>query len=653
VYPIALHLRGRLAVVVGGGPVAERKALGLLSAGARVRVVAPAAAPRLQALAAAGELEWHERVYGVEDLHGARLVYTATDRADVNAAVVRDARKRGILVDDASGNEASDFATPLVHRVGPLTFAIVTGGSSPSFARRLADELRAHFDERYGRAADTLRRARDYAKMVVPAESRAAVMASLAAREISELAALDPSLIEHEVEAAYASSHPAAPLAPAPANQKPLVCATRASALALWQARHVGAALARAGMTSTLLHVTSTADRNQERALASLGTDSVFVKELESALRDGRADYAVHSCKDLPSTLPEDMHLAAVGERADARDAFCSERFASFDALPSGARVGTSSPRRRAQLQALRRDLVFETIRGNVDTRLRKLREGRFDGIVLALAGLERLGVRATHTVPLAPDVVIPAVGQGALAVETRAGDRQLADRIAAAFSDPATELTVGAERAFLRTLRGGCQAPVGAHATYAENFLSLRAVIAAPDGSRLVRGELAATVRTLADGERVGIELAERLLAEGGEALLAAAVETRAPGPLAGRLFLLPRTQDRPSRIAPALERAGALVVEAHDATSAAAALADRRPDVLLFPSSGSVVAVAPYLADLQAAGVRPLVASMGPESCAAASAAGFAPDVVATEASIAAFVQSVTHLVLERSRP
>jgi len=653
VYPIALHLRGRLAIVVGGGPVAERKTLGLLEAGARVRVVAPAAAARLQALAAAGELEWHERAYDARDLHDARLVYAATNRADVNAAVVRDARERGILVDDASGNDASDFATPLVHRVGSLTFAVETGGSSPSFARRLAEELRAHFDERYGRAAETLGRARDYAKTVVPAGSRAAVMASLAAREISALAALDPSAIQHEVEATYAGLHTAAPIATAPADRKPLVCATRASTLALWQARHVGAALGHAGMTSTLLHVTSTADRNQDRALAALGTDSVFVKELESALRDGRADYAVHSCKDLPSTLPDDMHLAAVGERADARDAFCSERFASFETLPSGARVGTSSPRRRAQLQALRPDLLFETIRGNVDTRLRKLREGQFDAIVLALAGLQRLGVRATHTVPIPPDVVIPAVGQGALAVETRAGNRSLAERIEVAFSDPATELTVGTERAFLRTLRGGCQAPVGAHATYTDSVLTLRAVIAAPDGSRLVRGEQAVPVGTRADGQRIGIELAERLLAEGGEALLAAAVEPRAAGPLAGRLFLLARTQDRPSRIAAALERAGAQVVESHDATSAAAALADRRPDVLLFPSSGSVLAVASYLAGLRAAGVRPLVASMGPDSSAAACEAGFAPDAIATEPTVAAFVQSVTHLVLERSRP
>jgi hydroxymethylbilane synthase len=653
VYPIALDLRGRLAVVVGGGPVAERKTLGLLAAGARVRVVAPATTAELRALADRGELEWCARAYRADDLADARLVYAATNRAEVNVTVVHDARERSILVDDVSGNAAGDFVTPLVHRVGALTFSVETGGSSPSFARRLKGELRAHFDERYGSAADTLRRARDYAKTVVPASKRAAVMAALAGREISELATMDGCTIEHHVDAATASLEMDATPAPPGAARKPLVCATRASALALWQARHVGAALACAGITSTLLHVSSTADRMHDRPLAALGTDSVFVKELEAALRDGRADYAVHSCKDLPSTLPADMHLAAVGARADPRDVFCSERFASFEALPPGARVGTSSPRRRAQLQALRPDLVFETIRGNVDTRLRKLREGQFDAIVLALAGLQRLGVRAAHTVPLAPGVVVPAVGQGALAVETRAADRGLAERIHAAFADLATEFVVGAERAFLRTLRGGCQAPVGAHATYADGALSLRAVIAAPDGSRLVRGESGAAVGTMADCERLGIELAEQLLAEGGEALLAAAVDTRAPGPLAGRVFLLPRTQERPSRIAPAFEHAGAEVVQARDAAGAIAALADQPPDVLLFPSSGSVRAVAPYLTHLHAAGVRPLVASMGPESSAAAREAGFTPDVVATEPSVAAFVQSVTHLVIERSRP
>ena len=644
VYPIALDLSGQLTVVVGGGGVAERKVRGLLAAGARVRVVAPDATEGLRALAARNDIVWDARPYAAGDLTEARLVYAATDKADVNETVVRDARSLRILVDDASGSMPGDFATPLAHRVGALTFAVDTGGSSPSFARRLMRELEERFDERYGRAAATLRRARDYAKVVVPAGDRAAVMNALASREVDELAAMNPSTVENDVEAAFAA------LRTADAGEAPiahLVCATRASALALWQTRYVGAVLARAGLASTILQISTKGDRVQDRSLAALGTDSIFVKELEQALRERRADYAVHSCKDLPSTLPGDMHLAAIGKRADPRDAFCSERYPSFEALPPGALVGTSSPRRRAQLQARRPDLRFETIRGNVDTRLRKLREGDYDAIVLALAGLERLGLRATHTVPLAPDVVVSAVGQGALAIETRADDPQLAERLHALFSDAPSEFAVAAERAFLRTLRGGCQAPVGAYATYAAGILTMQAVIAAPDGSRLVRDDFAIAANTRSDCERLGVELATAMLAAGGEAILEGAVDVRAQ-PLAGRLLFLPRTQERPSQIAPALRSAGADVIEAGDSEAATAALAGRVPDGLLFPSSGSVRSVAAYLRGLHDAGTRPIVAAMGDASAAAAREAGFAPDVVATEPSVAAFVQGVTQFLI-----
>lgn len=734
-YPIALDLRGRLVVVVGGGGVAERKVRGLLAAGARVRVVAARANRQLRAAAQRHEIELCERPYQHDDLAGAVIAYAATDDDGVNATVVREARARGVLVDDASNRQRSDFATPLAHHVGPLTFAVDTGGRSPSFARRLLAELRGHFDERYASAAQTLWHAREYAKVTLPAGERSAVMASLAARDIDELAALHPACVEHEVDALYAAlqspsreatgangatepsdeavddgtdtpvqaandqatarSEETADALPRRATDdvpfvsgaegRALVAVTRGSALALWQTRHVAAVLARSGIASIALTVATQADRVQDRALAALGTEGVFVKELELALREGRADYAVHSCKDLPSTLPDDMRLAAIGPRADPRDAFCSERYATFDALPPGAIVGTSSPRRRAQLGGRRPDLVFETIRGNVETRLRKLREGRFDAIVLALAGLERLGVRAAYTVAFEPDVVVPAVGQGALALETRAGEIALAERLHAAFADSPTEFAVAAERAFLRTCRGGCQAPVGAYGTYTGGVLSLRAIIAAPEGQHVVADDVVGRVASRDDCERLGGELAERLLDQGGEAILAAAVETRAPGPLedgarvgepkpladgagtpdadtlaepmgadtpdalAGRVFLLPRTQERPSTIAPAFERAGARVVQAHDGVAAAAAFAKRPPDVLLFPSSGSVQAVLPYLASLRASGVRPIVAGMGDASSAAARAAGFPPDVVATEPTIAAFVQSVTRYLVE----
>ncbi len=651
-YPIALDLHGKLVVVVGAGSIADRKVRGLLAAGARVRVVAPRLGEGLRDAAAAGTIELRERTFAPDDLAGALLVYTATGVATVDAAVVAAARARSILVDDATGVAASDFTTPLAHRVGPLTFAIDTGGSSPSFALRLLDEVRERFDPRYGRAAETLALAREYTKAVVPAERRADVMRELASRDIDALAAMNSGHVENEVEEAYAQLT-TSPLDSAAGPLVQLTCATRASALAMWQTRFVMGVLARAGVVSTVLQISTKGDRVLDRSLTALGTDSIFVKELENALRERRADYAVHSCKDLPSVLPEDMTLAAIGARVDPRDAFCSERFASIDALPRGAVVGTSSPRRRAQLQALRPDLRFETIRGNVGTRLRKLRAGEYDAILLAMAGLRRLDLCATYTVPIPVDVLIPAVGQGALAIEVRAGERELAGRVHALFADETTEIAVRAERAFLRTLHGGCQAPVGAHATFADGTLALSAAIGAADGSAIVRGSIAPHVTTAEDAEAHATALGHRLLAEGGEALLASALAGAVPAlPLCGQLFLLPRTQDRPSTIAPALRTAGAEVIEAASSQAASDGLGGRLPTALLFPSSGSVAAVLAYLASLRDAAGRPIVAAMGDASALAAREAGFPPDVVATEPSIGAFVQIVTHYVIGNPR-
>ena len=651
-YPIALDLRGRTVVVVGGGRVAERKVRGLLPAGARIVVVAPSAAAELHEASARGELELRLRAFESSDLEGALLVFAATDDPNANGAVVNAARERRILVDDASGSAPSDFATATTHRSGPVTFAVDTGGLSPSFARRLRDELRERFDERYGRAAAALGRAREYVKAVVPATFRAEVMGTLARRSIDELAALTTATLENDVDAIYVALQGGDPNA-VPALT-PVVCATRASALAMWQTRHVMGTLAQAGIVSTVLQISTTGDRVQDRPLAELGTDSIFVKELEIALRDRRADYAVHSCKDLPSELSPDMHLAAIGLRADPRDAFCSEHYASLDELPPGALVGTSSPRRRALLGALRPDLCFEPIRGNVDTRLRKLRDGEYDAIVLAVAGLERLGLRAKYTLALPVEVMLPAVGQGALAIETRAGDIELSTRIHSIFADPESEIAVRAERAFLRTLRGGCQAPVGAHAAFSLGRLVLNAAIAAPDGSRVIRGSarLEGDRVSAAAAESEAERLALQLLAEGGAALLAAAEDFREPpeAPLAGQLFLLSRTQERPSQIAPALRGAGAEVIEASGSDEAAHALGGRTPSALLFPSSGSVRALGAYLAHLLEKGTRPLVAAMGEQTSAAAREAGFPPDVVATEPGVGAFVQSVTHYLIYR---
>jgi hydroxymethylbilane synthase len=648
VYPIILTVRGRRAMIAGGGPVAERKLRGLLDAGAEVTLVSPSATPGIERLAADGRVRWHARRYEPGDAAGAFLVFAATGDPAVNAAVVADARAAGALVNDAGDAARGDFATPAVHRSGALTVSVDSAGLSPGFTKRIRDELAVVFDTRYARAAATLGRLRERVQAVVPLAGRAAVMRHFSERDIDDLAGMPPSELEHEVERAADTVSGVIP-----ADPHTLICASRASALAMVQTRLMMARLAAAGIASTVLNITTRGDAVQDRALAAIGGDSLFVKELENALRDRRADYAVHSCKDLPSTLPDDFTIAAITQREDPRDAFCSERYARFEDLPAGARVGTSSPRRRAQLHALRPDLAYDDIRGNVDTRLRKLRDGDYAAIVLACAGLRRLGIAATHTVPFDPAELTPAVGQGALAIETRADD-PFAARIGAVLGDPATNLCVRAERAYLRTLRGGCQAPVGAHAAVRDGALHLTAVIAALDGSRVVRGDKFIELAgfgpdDVAASEALGVELARQLLDDGGSAILGDAADTAQAAPLAGRLVLLPRTQDRPSRIAPALREAGAEVIEAADSQAARAALGDRLPTAILFPSSGSVAAITDYLAGLRDTGQRPVVAAMGPASSSSADACGFPPDVIAPNAEVGTFVHTVTRYLLE----
>jgi hydroxymethylbilane synthase len=641
VFPISLTLADRRVVVVGGGVVAERRVESLRTAGAQITIVSPDLTPALEALAAGGEIVWTARLFAFGDCAGALLAFAATDDAGINAAVVVDARKHGALVNDAGDAPRGDFVVPAVHRAGNLTVTVDSAGLAPSFTMRIRDELAVQFDSRYARAAATLGALRERVLAVVPIERRAGVMRHFAQRDIDDLASMPPGAVEHEVERAVDTLGGVRP-----SDLTTLVCATRASALAMWQTRSIMAQLAGGGIPSTVLTVTTKGDSIQDRPLAAVGSDGIFVKELERALREGRADYAVHSCKDLPSTLPDDMTLAAITEREDPRDLFCSEHYASFGTLPPGARVGTSSPRRRAFLSGLRPDLVYEDIRGNVDTRLRKLRDGAYDAIVLAAAGLKRLELTVTHAVPFPVDTLVPAVAQGALAIEMRDGDPRIA-RIRGLLNDPNTEFAVRAERAFLRTLRGGCQLPVGAHATYDGEFLLMQAAIAAPDGSRIVRGDRRLATTSLPEIEAAAVALATEMLAAGGAELLAELAPP--PGALAGALFLLPRVLDEPSRIASALRDAGAEVVEAVSGEAATTALAGRMPNAILFPSSAAVGAIASYLAALRSA--RPLIAAMGPASAAAAAAAGWPADVIAREADIASFVHTVTHFVLEHT--
>jgi hydroxymethylbilane synthase len=304
-----------------------------------------------------------------------------------------------------------------------------------------------------------------------------------------------------------------------------VVIGTRGSKLALVQTDLVRAALLEAhpGLIVEIEQITTRGDMILDRPLSAIGDKGLFVTEFEDALRAGRIDLAVHSAKDLPSELPPDMALAAFPRRADPRDALVSRQGLSLAKLPAGAQVGTSSLRRACLLRHLRPDLRIADVRGNVDTRLRKLHEGKYDAIVLAAAGLERLGLAGEITERLDPQVMLPAVGQGILGLEVRAGDEAIA-ALLAPLDDLPARVAALAERAFLARIGGGCQVPVGAYARVdlsPGGALTLAGMIGARDG-RLVRGELSGPASRPAD---LGARLAEELLAGGGRTLLDAAL--------------------------------------------------------------------------------------------------------------------------------
>ncbi|MDX1504910.1 MAG: hydroxymethylbilane synthase [Spongiibacter sp.] len=299
--------------------------------------------------------------------------------------------------------------------------------------------------------------------------------------------------------------------------------ATRESLLALWQAEYIKARLeaAHSGLQVELLGMTTRGDQLLDSPLSKIGGKALFVKELEQALIDGRADIAVHSMKDVPMEFPEGLGLSIICEREDPRDAFVSNHFSSVDDLPEGAHIGTSSLRRECQLRALRPDLKVSSLRGNVQTRLRKLDEGQFDAIILAAAGLIRLKLEDRIADFMAVEQSLPACGQGAVGVETRSDDQWAIDLLAP-LHDPATAEQVLAERAMNRRLQGGCQVPIAGYATPAETDeggLWLRALVGEPDGSRVLRAELTAA----SDPEALGIAVADQLLAQGAGEILKA----------------------------------------------------------------------------------------------------------------------------------
>jgi hydroxymethylbilane synthase len=300
--------------------------------------------------------------------------------------------------------------------------------------------------------------------------------------------------------------------------------ATRKSALALWQAEHVAAALrGLAGVTAVeLVPLTTRGDEILDRSLQKIGGKGLFIKELELAMRAGDADIAVHSMKDVPTEMPDGFCIAATLERANCADALVARGGASLGALPGGARVGTSSLRRQAQIRLLRPDVAIEPLRGNVNTRLAKLDAGGFDAIVLAAAGLERLGLAARISQQFSPDEMLPAAAQGVIGIECLASDERLRATLAR-LHDGRTARTTAAERAVARTLEASCQSPVATLAVIRDAEMTITGLVAMPDGSASIRAELAGHAEDAADAEGLGERLAKLLLTRGARELLAA----------------------------------------------------------------------------------------------------------------------------------
>ena len=302
---------------------------------------------------------------------------------------------------------------------------------------------------------------------------------------------------------------------------KPLRIATRKSPLAMWQAEHVAAALGAAhpGLAVEIVGMTTKGDRILDAPLAKLGGKGLFVKELEQGMLAGEADIAVHSMKDVPVDFPQGLHLPVILEREDPLDAFVANRFAHLDELPEGARVGTSSLRRQCQLAARRPDLRIEPLRGNVNSRLAKLDAGDYDAILLAAAGLIRLGFAERIRAHISPEDSLPAIGQGAIGIECRIDDARTHARIAPLHHGE-TALRVRAERTLNARLHGGCQVPIAGHATLAEGRLHLRGLVGTPDGARVLRAEAEGPA---SDPEALGVAVAEELLRQGAGEILAA----------------------------------------------------------------------------------------------------------------------------------
>jgi hydroxymethylbilane synthase len=302
-----------------------------------------------------------------------------------------------------------------------------------------------------------------------------------------------------------------------PQKSSTLRIGSRGSQLALWQANYISALLRARGHEIEIEIIHTTGDKITDVALAKVGTKGMFTKEIEEALAAERVDLAVHSLKDLPTEPPNGFEIAAITKREDPRDAFCSREYSKIEDLPQGARVGTSSLRRQAQLKSIRPDLDVHPLRGNVDTRLRKLEQGEYDAIILAASGLNRLGKTELVRQVIPAEIMCPAAGQGALAIEIREGDSKMRDALRF-LDDPSVRSATTCERSLLHSLGGGCQVPIGAFAETKNGRLHLESIVADPDGSKVLRDSRDGT-----DPGKLGQEAGTALLARGGRQILEA----------------------------------------------------------------------------------------------------------------------------------
>ncbi|VAV82816.1 Porphobilinogen deaminase [hydrothermal vent metagenome] len=299
----------------------------------------------------------------------------------------------------------------------------------------------------------------------------------------------------------------------------PIKIGTRASQLALWQAEWVASEIEKrhVGTEVELVKIKTTGDKITDVPLAQVGGKGLFVKEIEEALLSGEVDLAVHSMKDVPTYFPDGLELRAITDREDARDALLSRDNVKLLDLPDGARIGTSSLRRQSQLLCLKPELEILPLRGNLDTRIRKLEEGEYDAIILAAAGINRLGWAGKITEYISPAIMLPAIGQGALGIETRIGDERIID-VVDSFNDESTSYAVRAERALLKRLEGGCQVPIAAYGTVYKNTVSLTGLVASTDGNTVIKDIIEGNVSR---AEELGVMLAESLLEAGGTEIL------------------------------------------------------------------------------------------------------------------------------------